>query len=90
MTAGLIPKVLQNAIVCVVYLNLALDYERNAASIAERMHVLSSLFCSHPNTLPLYLHRSTSIARFEAALASRGAMCTQRSLKCSPASEVLC
>lgn len=36
MMAGSILKVLQNAIVCVVYLNLVLDYERNAASIVER------------------------------------------------------
>lgn len=69
---------------------MAFDYKINGASIVESVLVLPSLFCSDTNTLLLYLHRSAPIARFEAALASRGVVCTQRSLKCSPASEVLC
>lgn len=52
--------------------------------------VLNNVFCSDTNTLPLYLPRFTSIADFETVLTSRGDVCTQRSLKCTPASEVLC
>lgn len=52
--------------------------------------VLNNLLCCDTNTLPLYLHCSTSIAHFETALTSRGDVHTQRSLKCTPASEVLC
>lgn len=83
-------KVLQTVLFYVVHLSADFNYEINAASLVEGMNVLTSLFCSDAHTLPLYLHCSTSIARFEAALASRGVVCTQRSLKCSPASEVLC
>lgn len=57
ITTSLILKVLQTAIFCVVYLNLAFDYEINAASIVEHMHVLTSLFCSDTSTLP---HTSTA------------------------------
>lgn len=86
----MILKVLQPATFCVVCLGVAFDYEINAASLVASVHVLTRLFCGGTNTLPLYLHRSASIAGFEAALTSRGVVCTQRSLKCSPVFEVLC
>lgn len=59
-------------------------------SVLFEASVLNSLFCSDTNTLPQYLPCSTSIAHFETALTSRGDVRTQRSLKCTPASEVLC
>jgi len=52
--------------------------------------VLNNLLCCDTNTLPLYLPCSTSIAHFETELTSRGDVRAQRSLKCTPASEVLC
>lgn len=52
--------------------------------------VLNNLLCCDTNTLPLYLPCSTSIAHFETVFTSRGDVHKQRSLKCTPASEVLC
>lgn len=86
----MILKVSQPATFCLVYLGVGFDYEINAASLVASVHVLTGLFCGGTNTLPLYLHRPASIAGLEAALASRGVVCTQRSLKCSPVFEVLC
>lgn len=83
-------------------IQVSLDYEKNSngydygsprsskwQSYLEAS-VLNHLLCCDTSTLPLYLSCFTSIAHFGTVLTSRGDVRTHRSLKCTPASEVLC